>query len=172
MKKLTVIAAVLILSLLFAACAPDTSQWDAADLSPSADAEPFPGLELAFDLPETPTAPVNITGTFTNTSDIPLESGGAVGRDNVLIFIPGLEVKLDGVWYSVPHEEIITAGVGLELSPGASVSGKLDLSPFGRLPDGQYRALYTASPRDSDETCAAYAYFDIADGLFALPTAE
>lgn len=80
--------------------------------------------------------------TFSNHSGARLESGASVDGDRNLLFTGGLQVLLDGQWYKVPSEPYATAGVGLELEPGDSVSGQYSLSPYGKLPDGQYRIAF------------------------------
>lgn len=83
-----------------------------------------------------------ISATLSSNTDICLDRGASAGPNAETIFSPGLEVFLDGIWYEVPFEPYASAGIGLKLSPGDSVSGQVSLSHYGRLPDGQYRALY------------------------------
>lgn len=108
-----------------------------AELTPAETVESCPGAELSL----------AVKGklmelTFSNHSEARLESGASVDGDRNLFFTGGLQVLLDGQWYKVPSEPYATAGVGLELEPGDSVSGQYSLSPYGKLPDGQYRIAF------------------------------
>ena len=140
---------------------------DPAELAPAETGEPCPGAELSL--------AVNgylMELTFSNHSDARLESGAAVDGDGNLYFTGGLQVLLDGQWYEVPSEEYATAGVGLELEPGDSVSGQYSISPYGTLPDGQYRislGYWQRSPSEEDPLLRqpyrqSYAEFSLKDG--------
>lgn len=143
-----------------------------AELTPAETAEPCPGVELSL--------AVNgylMELTFSNHSDARLESGAAVDGDGNLYFTGGLQVLLDGQWYEVPSEEYATAGVGLELEPGDSVSGQYSLSPYGTLPDGQYRislGYWQRSPSEEDPLLrqpyhCSYAEFVVKDSQYVVP---
>ena len=91
----------------------------------------------------------------------------------------GLEVCLGGVWYHVPHRDYATAGVGKETGPGETFSFAPILSPYGRLPDGQYRLSFGYWLWDEKEDVylsqrpffVSYAGFAIQKGQWVLPTA-
>lgn len=108
-----------------------------AELTLAETVEPYPGAELSLEING-----ALISLTFSNHSEARLESGASVDGDRNLFFTGGLQVLLDGQWYKVPSEPYATAGVGLELEPGDSVSGQYSLSPYGKLPDGQYRIAF------------------------------
>lgn len=110
---------------------------DPAELSPAENYESYPGVELALDIRS-----YQIDMTLRNDSDIHIESGAAVDQNQNLIETPGLDVLLDGTWYIVPHETYASAGVGLELAPGDQVPVRASMSPYGKLPDGQYRLSF------------------------------
>lgn len=143
-----------------------------AELTPADTVEPCPGVELFLE--------VNgnlMELTLSNHSDARLESGAAVDGDRNLYFTGGLQVLLDGQWYVVPSEEYATAGVGLELEPGDSVSGRYSLFPYGELPDGQYRVAlgyWQRSPSEEDPLLRqpyhqSYARFDVENGRYVIP---
>ena len=138
-----------------------------AELTPAETVESCPGAELSL----------AVKGklmelTFSNHSDARLESGASVDGDRNLLFTGGLQVLLDGQWYEVPAEKYATAGVGLELEPGDSVSGQYSFSPYGKLPDGQYRIAFAYWQRSPDEGdpllrqsyCQSYAEFRLEYG--------
>lgn len=89
----------------------------------------------------------------------------------------GLEVLLEGTWYHVPHKEYATAGVGKVTGPGEQFSFEPILSPYGRLPDGQYRLSfgYWEDAPDSDEPLherpfyVSYARFAVESGRYVTP---
>lgn len=60
----------------------------------------------------------------------------------LLLVLAVLDGLLGGVWYHVPHRGYATAGVGKETGPGEIFSFAPILSPYGRLPDGQYRLSF------------------------------
>lgn len=145
---------------------------DPAKLTPAETGETFPGAELSLKLNG---ALINLT--FSNHSDARLESGASVDGDRNLFFTGGLQVLLEGQWYKVPSEEYATAGVGLELEPGDSVSGQYSLSPYGTLSDGQYRIAFgywKRSPGEEDPLLrqpyhCSYAEFSVKDGRYVTP---
>lgn len=89
----------------------------------------------------------------------------------------GLEVLLEGKWYQVPHRDYATAGVGQGTGPGERFSFEPILSPYGTLPDGQYRLSfgYWEDDPDSDEPLherpfyVSYARFDVESGRYVTP---
>lgn len=135
--------------------------WDVTQLTVSESQSHLSGLEFVLNLDNTP-----ISATFSNNTDICLDSGASAGPNAEIIFSPELEVLLDGVWYEVPFEPYASAGIGLELSPGDSVSGQVSFSHYGRLPDGQYRTLYGAYLPSSNMRYVAYAYLDVQNGRY------
>ena len=145
---------------------------DPAKLTPAETVETFPGAELSLELNG---ALINLT--FSNRGDARLESGASVDGDRNLFFTGGLQVLLEGQWYEVPSEEYATAGVGLELEPGDSVSGQYTLSPYGKLSDGQYRIAFgywQSTPSEDDPLLRqpyhkSYARFDVKDGKYVAP---
>lgn len=145
---------------------------DPAELTQAETVEDYPGAELSLE--------VNgslMELTFSNHSDARLESGASVDGERNLSFGGGLQVLLDGQWYEVPSEPYATAGVGLELEPGDSVSGQYSLSPYGQLPDGQYRialGYWQRSPGEKDPLLRqpyhqSYARFDVESGHYMAP---
>ena len=145
---------------------------DPAKLAPAETRDSVPGTELSLSISGT-----GMELTFSNHSDARLESGAAVGGDRNLYFAGGLQVLLDGQWYEMPSEAYSIVGVGLELQPGDSVSGVYDLTPYGDLPDGEYRIAFDywqRSPSDDDPLMhhpyhQSYARFDVKTGRYALP---
>ncbi|MCI8422067.1 MAG: hypothetical protein HFF50_00825 [Lawsonibacter sp.] len=142
----------------------------AEELTRAVERETYPGTQLKLDI-----TAYQMTMTVENHSDITLESGAAVDQNKEIFEIPWLEVLLDGVWYSVPHETYASAGVGLELAPGEAVSMRVVLSPYGKLPDGQYRISFGYWPLDPGEDrlpaqerpfYAVYARFDMEKGRY------
>ena len=89
----------------------------------------------------------------------------------------GLEVLLEGTWYHVPHRDYSTAGVGKVTGPGEQFSFDPILSPYGKLPDGQYRLSFGYWENDPnwDEPlrerpfCVSYARFDVESGRYVIP---
>lgn len=141
------------------------SDWNPKELAVSQSPAAAPGLELTLNLEEYP-----IGVTFTNNSEFPLESCASVGKDaDDVIFFLGLEVLLDGVWYIVPSRVGDSAGIGLNLEPGNAVNGRAGLSLYGQLPDGHYRASYSAWLPGAEEVYVAYAYFDAANRRCVSP---
>lgn len=135
-------------------------EWDVEALMLSEERETLPGLELMLDAEA---APFGVT--LLNGTDMVLESGASVGSDpSVLIFTPGLDVLLDGRWYDVPCKDGASAGVGLTLGLGEAVSGRGSLDGYGRLPDGEYRAVYGAYPPGERVGYGACARFWIEGG--------
>ena len=108
--------------------------FDLAELTPAETVESCPSAELSLEIDGH-----SLELTFQNNSDSWLASGASVDRNNDFFFHGGLDVFLDGQWYQVPSEDIVTAGVGLELEPGDSVSGAYSFVGYDQLPDGQYR---------------------------------
>lgn len=92
--------------------------WDDTRLTVSKLQSQLLGLEFVLNLDS-----MSISATFSNNMDIRLDSGASAGSDTETIFSPELEVLLDGVWYEVPFEPYASAGIGLELASGDSVSG-------------------------------------------------
>lgn len=145
---------------------------DPAELTRAETVEPYPGTELSLEING---ALINLT--FSNHSDARLESGASVDGERNLFFSGGLQVLLDGQWYEVPSETYATAGVGLELEPGDSVSGQYSLSPYGTLPDGQYRITFgywQRSPSEQDPLLRqpyhqSYARFAVESGRYVTP---
>jgi hypothetical protein len=157
-----IIAALVLLGIFVGNRLFSPKTWDAAQLTVSKSQAQLPGLELVLDLDSMP-----IGVRFSNNTDIHLESGASVGSDMETIFSLDLEVLLDGVWYEVPSESYASAGIGLELAPGDSVSGQAGFPYYGKLPDGQYRALYGAySPSSNLQYYVAYAYLGVQDGRY------
>lgn len=89
----------------------------------------------------------------------------------------GLEVCLNGVWYHVPHREYATAGEGKVTGPGENFSFEPVLSPYGKLPNGQYRLSFGYWQEDLDKNepitqqafFVSYAPFEIQNGQYVLP---
>ena len=89
----------------------------------------------------------------------------------------GLEVLLEGTWYHVPHKEYATAGVGKVTGPGEQFSFEPILSPYGRLPDGQYRLSFGYWEYDPNWDVplrerpfyVSYARFDVENGRYVTP---
>ena len=143
----------------------------AEELSPAETLAAYPGAELTLE-----TTGYQLELTFSNHSDARLESGASVDQNRDLFFDAGLAVLLDGQWYWVPHKDYATAGVGVELEPGDSASGRVVLSPYGKLPDGQYRITFSYWHRDRDqdtriqaqEYYESYAQFRIEGGRYLL----
>lgn len=170
-----VLAAVLLALIGFFLWKSQPVPLEAAGLTPAETEESYPGVELTLE-----SNGYQIGLIFSNNSDARLESGAAVGRNNELFFSGGLEILLDGVWYTVPHKDYATAGVGLELEPGDSVSGYYSLSPYEKLPDGQYQlpvGYWVFDPElgyplaGRHPYYVTYARFDIVDGRYTLPDA-
>ena len=170
-----VLAAVLLVLIGFFLWKSQPVHLKAADLTPAETEESYPGAELSLEING-----YQIGLTFSNNSDSRLESGASVGRDNELFFDGGLEILLDGVWYTVPQKDYVTAGVGLELEPGDSVSGNCSLSPYERLSDGQYRVsmgYWVFDPELGYPLAGRHLYYvtyarlDIVDGRYTLPDA-
>ena len=145
---------------------------DPAKLTPAETVESCPGAELSLTISGT-----DMALTFSNHSDARLESGAAVGGDRNFYFTGGLQVLLEDQWYMMPSEAYSTAGVGLELQPGDSVSGPYDLTPYGDLPDGAYRIAFDyrqRSPSADDPLMhhpyhQSYARFDVETGRYVIP---
>lgn len=143
------------------------------ELTPVSDSSsPYPGTELSLEMDG-----AHLLLTFINRSDAHLTSGASVRQDKTLHFSGGLQVLLDGQWYFVPHKDYATAGVGLELGPGDSVSGEYSISPiYGRLPDGQYRLPFhywrrepgSDAPLSQQPSYISYASFIVSDGQYVL----
>ncbi len=127
----------------------------AEELSPAETLAAYPGAELTLE-----TSGYQLELTFSNHSDVRLESGASVDQNRDLFFDAGLAVLLDGQWYWVPHKEYDTAGVGLEAEPGDTVQGQVFLSPYGKLPDGQYRITFGYWHRSSDGPLQEQDYYE------------
>lgn len=109
--------------------------------------------------------------TFSNFSDVRLESGASVDREGKLLFDAGLAVLLDGQWYWVPHKEYDTAGVGLEVEPGDTVQGQVFLSPYGKLPTDStvtfgYWHRSSDGPLQEQDYYESYAQFRVEGGRY------
>ena len=175
-RKLSgIMVALVVLAMGLGALAWYTSQpadLDLAKLAPAETRDSVPGTELSLSIRGTA-----LDLTFSNHSDVRLESGAAVDGDRNLYFTGGLQVLLDGQWYVMPSEAYATAGVGLELQPGDSVSGSYYLTPYGDLPDGTYRIAFDyrqTSPSTNDPLMhhphhQSYARFDVKTGRYVLP---
>lgn len=166
-KKWILLFAVAVVAILICCAIEVPPTWDVAELVEAEPRTTLQGLEFLLNEDASP-----FGATLVNRTDFLLESAAIVGVYDDMIFIPGLEVKLDGHWYTVPREDYFSAGIGLELAPGDRVSGKLSLGPYGygRLPDGAYRVFYSAYRPDSPmASYTAYAYFDIQNRRYCLP---
>ena len=131
--------------------------FDPAELTPAETLEAYPGTELSLEIDG---HVLNVT--FQNNSDSWLSSGATIDENKHLFLHGGLAVLLDGRWYQVPHKDIATAGVGLELAPGDSVPGAFSFTAYDALPDGQYRIPYgywTFDPA-SDRSHRANPYYE------------
>lgn len=103
------------------------------DLTPAKECDTDPGLELSLLL-----TGQQLQMTFVNNTDFTLDSGAGVDGNRELIVHAGLDILLDGVWYTVPCEPLATAGVRVTLAPGDTVQARVHLAQYGKLPDGQY----------------------------------
>ena len=131
--------------------------FDPAELTPAETVLSYPGAELSLEI-----SGRQVALTFSNHSGARLDTGVAVGTDRERFFFGGLDVFLDGRWYQVPHKDIATAGVGLELAPGDSVPGAFSFTAYDALPDGQYRIPYgywTFDPA-SDQSHRTNPYYE------------
>lgn len=146
--------------------------FDLAELTPAETVESCPSAELSLEIDGH-----SLELTFQNNSDSWLASGASVDRNNDFFFHGGLDVFLDGQWYQVPSEDIVTAGVGLELEPGDSVSGAYSFVGYDQLPDGQYRFPFgywvfdptSDRPISEGPYYESYAEFLVEDGQYTLP---
>ena len=127
----------------------------AEELTPAETMEAYSGADLTLE-----TTGYQLYLTFSNFSDARLESGASVDREGKLLFDAGLAVLLDEQWYWVPRKEYDTAGVGLEVEPGDTVQGQVFLSPYGKLPDGQYRITFGYWHRSSDGPLQEQDYYE------------
>ncbi len=133
----------------------------AAELTPAREATLWPGTELSLSLTK-----YKLEITFVNNSSLAFYHGDP--PDDC-----GLEVLLDGAWYEVPRRDYDTVGVGAVTEPGESFTFEPNLSPYGTLPDGQYRISF-GYWRDEEPLADALAgivsvRFDRADGGYVLP---
>lgn len=141
-----------------------------AELTQAEGHESYPGVELMLDITS-----YQMNFTLRNGSIDRLESGASVDQDQNLIDTPGVDVLLDGIWYNVPHKTYASAGVGLELEPGNQVSIRASMSPYGKLPDGQYRLSFgywkytpeeDRTPLSQRPFYVSCARFDITNGKY------
>ena len=134
-----------------------------AKLTPAETAEPYPGCTLSLEL-----AGRSIRqASFFNGSTEYFYHGDPPDYS-------GLEVLLEGTWYHVPHRDYSTAGVGKVTGPGEQFSFEPILSPYGRLPDGQYRLSFGYWENDPNWNeplrerpfYVSYARFDVENGKY------
>ena len=141
----------------------------AEELNPAETMDSYPGADLSLEIDDR-----QIRMIFSNRSDTLLESGAGINQSQKLLFDAGLDILLDDRWYAVPFREYSTAGVGLEIKPGDTVEGEAILSPYGRLPDGQYRISLgywrwepdDDSPLSQQPYYESYALFNIEEGNY------
>lgn len=146
--------------------------FDPAELTPAETVESCPSAELSLEIDGH-----SLELTFQNNSDSWLASGASVDRNNDFFFHGGLDVFLDGQWYQVPHKDIATVGMGLELEPGDSVSGAYSFAGYGDLPDGRYRISFgywecdpaLNVPNSQRPYYETYTEFLVEDGQYTLP---
>lgn len=139
---------------------------DPAELTPAETAESYPGCTLSLEV-----AGQSIRqASFFNGSTQYFYHGDPPDYS-------GLEVLLEGTWYHVPHKEYATAGVGKVTGPGEQFSFEPILSPYGRLPDGQYRLSFGYWEYDPNWDVplrerpfyVSYARFDVENGRYVTP---
>ena len=139
---------------------------DPAELTPAETVEPYPGCALSLEV-----AGRSIRqASFFNGSTQYFYHGDPPDYS-------GLEVLLEGTWYHVPHKEYATAGVGQGTGPGECFLFEPILSPYGTLPDGEYRLSfgYWEDAPDSDEPLherpfyVSYARFAVESGRYVTP---
>lgn len=137
-----------------------------AELTPAETVEPYPGCALSLEV-----AGRSIRqASFFNGSTQYFYHGDPPDYS-------GLEVLLEGKWYHVPHRDYVTAGVGQGTGPGECFLFEPILSPYGTLPDGQYRLSfgYWEDAPDSDEPLherpfyVSYARFAVESGRYVTP---
>lgn len=139
---------------------------DPAKLTPAETVESYPKCALSLELagrsiPE---------ATFCNESATYFYHGAPPDYS-------GLEVLLEGMWYHVPHRDYATAGVGQVTGPGEQFSFEPILSPYGTLPDGQYRLSFGYweydpnwdKPLHERPFYVSYARFDVESGRYVTP---
>ena len=134
----------------------------AEDLIPTETCESYPETELSLELTK-----YKIAVTFHNNSDTTFYHGDPPDYSS-------LDVRLDGKWYYVPHEDYSTAGVGMETGPEQSFTFEPILAPYGKLPDGEYRISFgfwnaEVMPIDRLPEGVLYARFDVSDGYYIQP---
>ncbi|MGE4277773.1 MAG: immunoglobulin-like domain-containing protein [Lawsonibacter sp.] len=134
---------------------------NAAELTPAGEGTSWPGTELSLNLTK-----YTLELTFVNDSSQAFYHGDPPDYC-------GLEVQSDGAWYQVPHKDYSTAGVGAVTGPGERFTFKPNLSPYGTLPDGQYRISFgywkDETPLADTPAGVLYARFNRADGGYVLP---
>ena len=168
---IVVLLAVLLASFFFLTRPP--KPYDSTELTPAETVESYPGTELSLKIDGH-----SLELTFQNGSDSWLSSGASVDQNQELFLHGSLAVLLDGQWYEVPQEDIATAGVGLELAPGDSVSGSFSFAGYSSLPDGLYRISFgywafdpgENTPVNSNPYFESYAEFEIQSGKYILPS--
>ena len=135
------------------------------NLIPAETWESYPGTELSLELTK-----YKLSATFRNHSDMTFYHGDPPDYS-------GLEVLLEGTWYHVPHKDYATAGVGKDAGPGDNFTFEPILSPYGKLPDGQYRLSFgywyddpeRDVPLSEQPFYVSYALFDVVKGVYAQP---
>ena len=139
---------------------------DPAQLTAADTLSAYPGTELSLEI-----AHGTIRGAvFRNESTRTVYHGDPPDYS-------GLEVCLEGIWYHVPHQEYATSGVGEKTGPGECFAFEPILSPYGTLPDGQYRLSFGYWPYDGGEDMplrqqtlfVCYARFDSQKGQCVFP---
>lgn len=126
----------------------------------------YPGTSLSLELG---TDKIQ-SASFANDSDTIFYHGDPPDQS-------GLEVLLEDGWYHVPHKEFYIAGVGKFTEPGNTFAFEPIQTPYGKLPDGQYRLSFSYMYFDPEWERALvenpdyaeytlYARFDITDGKY------
>lgn len=138
---------------------------NAAELTPAREGTPYPETALTLELIESRISRL----TFQNNSDQTFYHGDPPDYW-------GLEVQLDGMWYEVPHKDDSVAGVGATTGPGESFTFEPYMSPYGTLPDGQYRISFgywgDEIPLADAPVGVLYARFNRVDGVYRLSGAS
>lgn len=134
-----------------------------AELPPAETVEPYPGCALSLEV-----AGRSIRqASFFNGSTQYFYHGDPPDYS-------GLEVLLEGKWYHVPHRDYVTAGVGQGTGPGECFLFEPILSPYGTLPDGQYRLSFGYweydpnwdKPLRDQPFYVSYVRFDVKNGKY------
>ncbi len=149
MKTIRMIAALLCIAALLAACGSSSAPaYDKAALEQSAYSGEF-SQDISIRIDGQPAGAESVTLVYENRT----------GTDYTFTMVQRLEVLLDGTWYVVPDAQDFVTLQLLTLPANATVEDSFRFEGrYDPLPKGEYRILKDFSDPDGNSVTAAAAF--------------